>query len=85
MKLLLKLLIQLIIILNDLKELNENLNEKYLNIEYYDIDNGSIFNIKERIKEINNYVSGEYSNNKNEICLINENWNTKKNGRRIYI
>ena len=78
MKLLLKLLIQLIIILNDLKELNENLNEKYLNIEYYDIDNGSIFNIRERIKEINNYVSGAYSNNKNEICLINENWNTKK-------
>ena len=64
--------------INNLKELNENLNEKYLNIEYYDIDNGSIFNIRERIKEINNYVSGAYSNNKNEICLINENWNTKK-------
>ena len=56
----------------------EKLNESYLNIEYYDVNDKSNYNITERIKEINNYVSGTYSNSKQENCKINETWSTKK-------
>ena len=62
-----------------------NLTNQYLETQYYDVGekNAKIFNITERIKEINNYVSGEYSQNKQDTtCLINETWATKttKNG-----
>ena len=62
-----------------------NLTDQYLETQYYDVGekNTTIFNITERIKEINNYVSGEYSQNKQDTtCLINETWATKttKNG-----
>ena len=56
----------------------KNLKQTYLNIPYYNVEeNLSPFNIEERINEINNYVSGEYSENKEDSCLINETWATK--------
>ena len=61
-------------IINKYINLFETLNESYLNIEYYDIEKDLKFDFSDRIKEINNYVSGKYSNN----CWINENWNTKE-------
>ena len=54
-----------------------NLSDLYLDGQLYNVGekNVTIFNITERIKEINNYVSGEYSENKQD-CLINETWAT---------
>ena len=40
------------------------------------MDDGSKFNIEDRIKEINNYVSGKYANESGETCMINETWST---------
>ena len=57
-----------------------NLTDLYLETQYYDVGekNAKIFNITERIEEINNYVSGAYSQNKQDTtCLINETWTTK--------
>ena len=62
-----------------IKLLNET-EKNYLSIGYYDIDNGANYILKERIDEINKYVSGEYYNqeDKKDSCIINENWNTIK-------
>ena len=63
----------------DIDEYIEYLNgldKSYLNSEYYDVDDGSKFNIEDRIKEINNYVSGKYANESGETCMINETWST---------
>ena len=54
----------------------QGLNLTYLNIQYYDIKAKSSFNISDRIKEINNYVSGEYASEKQQTCMINESWHT---------
>ena len=55
-----------------------NLKQNYLDIPYYNVDEDmSPFNLEERINEINNYVSGEYSENKEDSCLINETWATE--------
>ena len=57
----------------------KNLNKAYLNYPYYNVDGNEVtlFNVTERINEINNYVSGEYSDNKEDSCLINETWATE--------
>ena len=65
------------------KEYFKNLKQNYLDIPYYNVDGDMTpYNIEERINEINNYVSGEYSENKEDSCLINETWatNTTKEG-----
>ena len=58
-------------------EFFNNLNQNYLNIKYYDIDDKSEIIILDKLKEINNYVSGEYYSETKETCSFNENWNIK--------
>ena len=69
-------------LINHYLDLIQGLNLTYLNIPYYDIKTKSIFNISDRIKEINNYVSGEYASEKQQTGNINESWhtNTTKEG-----
>ena len=52
------------------------LDKSYLNISYYQIENNSTFSIKDRIQEINKYVSGSYSTD--STCKINEVWDIIK-------
>ena len=52
------------------------LDKSYLNISYYQIENNSTFSIKDRIQEINKYVSGSYSTD--STCKINEIWDIIK-------
>ena len=66
------------LLINEYISFFNNLQENYLNISYYELGNNSTFNITDKIKEINKYVSGEYYSYKNETCMINENWNIKK-------
>ena len=66
------------LLINEYISFFNNLQENYLNISYYELGNNSTFNITDKIKEINKYVSGEYYSDKNETCMINENWNIKK-------
>ena len=58
------------------------LEENYLNITYIRNDTNSEFSIKERIDEINKYVSGGYAKEIKETCNINETWDIvkEKNG-----
>ena len=57
-----------------------NFSVRYLDYQYYNVgdNNKTLFNITERLKEINNYVSGEYATTKEDACLINETWATLK-------
>ena len=65
-------------LINHYYDVIQGLNLTYLNIQYYDIKANSLFNISDRIEEINNYVSGEYASEKLESCKINESWYTNK-------
>ena len=69
-------------LINHYLDLIQGLNLTYLNIPYYDIKTESVFNISDRINEINNYVSGEYASEKQQTGNINESWhtNTTKEG-----
>lgn len=62
-----------------------HLNETYLNIPYLDTESKDNFNISERIDEINNYVSGRYSQKGDSCSIINENWSKKNEGVDGYI
>ena len=67
-------------VINYYKEFLGNLSTNYLNFPYYNIEGQDVkeFNINERISEINRYVSGEYAENKQDTCSINETWSTSK-------
>lgn len=67
-------------VINYYKEFLGNLSTNYLNFPYYNIEGQDVkeFNINERISEINRYVSGEYAENKQDSCSINETWSTSK-------
>ena len=57
----------------------------YLNISYYDIEKEEPYKISDNLKEINNYVSGKYSNEDASCNLINETWDiTKEKEGYIY-
>lgn len=60
----------------------EKLNEKFLEIQYIENSTNSNFSIKDRINEINKYVSGSYANTRECISMINETWDiiNKKEG-----
>ena len=62
------------------KEYLNNLNStSYLNIDYFDANDGSNYKLKEKLNEINKYVSGEYyDSDKQDSCMINETWRTSK-------
>ena len=63
-----------------------NLTDTYLNTIFYNVNekNEILYNIDEKIKEINKYVSGEYAENKEANCFINETW-SKNNESDGYI
>ena len=58
-------------------DLFNKLNKNYLNIKYYKIDDKSEIDLSDKLKEINNYVSGKYYSEARETCSFNENWNTE--------
>ena len=67
-------------IINEYLNYLNNVKKFYLNYtQYYYESEGNVklFNTTERINEINNYVSGEYAQNEQDSCLINEIWATE--------
>ena len=63
----------------------ENSIKNYLNTSYIDSDNDNNYNIQENLIEINNYVSGLYSQKDISCKLINETWDiTKEKAGYIY-
>ena len=63
----------------------ENSIKNYLNTTYIDSDKDDNYNIQENLIEINNYVSGLYSQKDISCKLINETWDiTKEKAGYIY-
>jgi len=63
----------------------ENSIKNYLNTTYIDSDKDDNYNIQENLIEINNYVSGRYSQKDISCNLINETWDiTKEKDGYIY-
>ena len=58
----------------------EYLINNYLETQYINIDNNTFYNLYEKLNEINNYVSGYYSEKKTTCDLINEHWDIIKEG-----
>ena len=58
----------------------ESLLKDYLRIQYINIDddNETEYNLMEKLNEINNYVSGIYSEKESSCDLINEHWDINK-------
>ena len=65
-------------IINENKKLIEDSVKNYLNILYNIFKTEELYNITEYLIEINNYVSGKYSQKEMTCDLINEAWDTIK-------
>ena len=65
-------------IINQYKQILDGLKTNYLDFDYYDINDKSNYIIKDKIDEINKYVSGEFYSSEDSCMRINENWNTNK-------
>ena len=65
-------------LINEYIKLIEDSVKNYLNILYNIFETQELYNITEYLIEINNYVSGKYSQKKITCDLINETWDTIK-------